>query len=1258
MQPQPPLPRALRSAAAAAAAAIVNSSSSPSPDRFYNGSEGSSESGGLGEWPELLEAMVSALEGRGGGGNNGNDAAAAAVAALEALVAIAEDSPLSLSTPLPARAAVALAAQTPLDALVPRLVSLCRPGIVADDDARCGAAEALNLIVSVGIGASGSGQSSTPSLDLALPGTPPPSPLAPSVAACLPRLAAALFDLLSDATCARGRRAGAAGLVQLVVLAPGTLAVGPAASALVAAFVAASGDADAAVALEAAELWPALADVAPDSPPLRDALPALLPLLLKNMVYADDDEEVAEAEAAEAEASTLQWQQRRQSNGQASCSSGHGSRSLSAYAAHDPTRDSELAPFVSRSRRAMSGSNGGNENGGGGGGEENDENDENESGGSDSATTWNLRKASAAALDVLATTFGDELLPLVTPSIREGLAAVDEEEEEESAEQDAERRRRRAAKRRSEKFTRSSESPSLPSTLDVDGGSDDSDDDPASGLAWRRREASVLALGAIAEGCGPALAPHLPDLSALLLPCLAHPRPLLRSIACWALSRYCRWLALAAGASAADAAAASNSNGNASSSPSPSASSSLPVTEETAAASELLDAVLSGLASAAACDPNPRVQEAACSGLATLVEEMGGSVAVMGSSSGADPSSNKGNGAPFDESGSSNLWQRGCPACDADRARASELEAEASARGGFGNAEASALLPPLALLPQDRHLAGHRPPRLRVVSSALAAAARSYGRKPARMLYDAVATLADAAGPALGEEPCARAALVPALLERMRAMPDCDGSGGGGSGNGFGDRELLPLLECLTAAAAAMGPGFALCAGACLDRAVAVLSRGIEARSKNLREAAEAASRAFAAIGAAASGSPRNGETDDDRMFGDDGDDDLSAAAAAAASAAAAVLPPSSPPRNSSSSLALSTTTSSNDEASFVAAAVAAAAAMGPERDFVVGALDLISGVAEGMGKGISRFFSVQDPGTSSSSPSLSNGSAAAGTTTRLGAILLPALLRAADDPDADVRQSAFALAGDLARSCPALLAPAAADVVALATEGLSAARAGSPDAVSAANNAAWALGEVAVALPSAVAALADAAANAAAVGSPQSSGSFSTSTLYSFSAHLPPSRVLPTAAERLSALLCAPPGAAPRSLLENAAISLGRLALVAPVALAPGADAPFVARWCSALRAVRDDVEKEHAFLGLAALLRANPAAGAPPAFASLCEAVTSWRLPLRSRPLAEELASLMRAYRAGAGPHAWDAAVSGLNAGVREKLGAMCGV
>lgn len=43
-----------------------------------------------------------------------------------------------------------------------------------------------------------------------------------------------------------------------------------------------------------------------------------------------------------------------------------------------------------------------------------------EGGGKDGAL-WNLRKCSAAALDVLSTVFSEELLPFVTPTVRERL---------------------------------------------------------------------------------------------------------------------------------------------------------------------------------------------------------------------------------------------------------------------------------------------------------------------------------------------------------------------------------------------------------------------------------------------------------------------------------------------------------------------------------------------------------------------------------------------------------------------------------------------------------------------------------------------------------------------------------------------------------------------------------------------------------------------------------------------------------------------
>ena len=63
---------------------------------------------------------------------------------------------------------------------------------------------------------------------------------------------------------------------------------------------------------------------------------------------------------------------------------------------------------------------------------------------------------------------------------------------------------------------------------------------------WRARESAILALGAISEGCAQGLLPYLADMVGMLLPKLRDPRPLVRSITCWALSRYSHWIVQAA----------------------------------------------------------------------------------------------------------------------------------------------------------------------------------------------------------------------------------------------------------------------------------------------------------------------------------------------------------------------------------------------------------------------------------------------------------------------------------------------------------------------------------------------------------------------------------------------------------------------------------------------------------------------------------------------------------------------------------------
>ena len=86
-------------------------------------------------------------------------------------------------------------------------------------------------------------------------------------------------------------------------------------------------------------------------------------------------------------------------------------------------------------------------------------------------------------------------------------------------------------------------------------------------------------------------------------------------------------------------------------------------------------------------------------------------------------------------------------------------------------------------------------------------------------------------------------------------------------------------------------------------------------------------------------------------------------------------------------------------------------------------------------------------------------------------------------------------------------------------------------------------------------------------------------------------------------------------------------MAWICPAALAPHLG-HFCAAWCGALRSIRDDVEKEHAFLGLAALLRLNPEA-ALDAWSELCEALASWR-HIRCEGLLNELTQLLHLYKA----------------------------
>ena len=95
------------------------------------------------------------------------------------------------------------------------------------------------------------------------------------------------------------------------------------------------------------------------------------------------------------------------------------------------------------------------------------------------------------------------------------------------------------------------------------------------------------------------------------------------------------------------------------------------------------------------------------------------------------------------------------------------------------------------------------------------------------------------------------------------------------------------------------------------------------------------------------------------------------------------------------------------------------------------------------------------------------------------------------------------------------------------------------------------------------------------------------------------------------------------RSIIENSAITLGRVAWMCPEQVAPHL-AHFCAAWCNALRGIRDDTEKEHAFMGLCSVIRLNPEP-AMAAFGAVAAAVVSWR-QVKCEVLANSLAQVMQ--------------------------------
>ncbi|KAJ7503141.1 armadillo-type protein [Mycena galericulata] len=263
-----------------------------------------------------------------------------------------------------------------------------------------------------------------------------------------------------------------------------------------------------------------------------------------------------------------------------------------------------------------------------------------------------------------------------------------------------------------------------------------------------------------------------------------------------------------------------------------------------------------------------------------------------------------------------------------------------------------------------------------------------------------------------------------------------------------------------------------------------------------------------------------------------------------------------------------------------------------PDKAFLVVALDLLSGLTQGLGMELQPLVAASNPN------------------------LLALLTVCLKHPQAPVRQSAYALVGDMAMGCFVLLRPHMPGIMAELTLQLDP----EPkfDFISASNNAAWSVGEVAL----------------------------------RYGRDDPEFKqwVNPLIA-RLIPILLHPK--APRSLHENAAVSIGRIGLTHPDLVAPHLP-EFAQAWCQALYEIRDNEEKDSAFRGFCTLVQANPP-GIAKSLLWFCNAIVRWNQP--SPELNEMFQTLLQGFKQH-DPAAWAAQIALFPQPIQERLATRYGV
>jgi len=255
-----------------------------------------------------------------------------------------------------------------------------------------------------------------------------------------------------------------------------------------------------------------------------------------------------------------------------------------------------------------------------------------------------------------------------------------------------------------------------------------------------------------------------------------------------------------------------------------------------------------------------------------------------------------------------------------------------------------------------------------------------------------------------------------------------------------------------------------------------------------------------------------------------------------------------------------------------------------PDKDFMIVALDLLSGLAEGLKTHIESLVSSSN--------------------------IMQLLFQCIQDGMPEVRQSSFALLGDLTKACFVHVQPCIQEFMPVLAHNLN------PEYISVCNNATWAAGEISVKLAGDMA------------------------------------PYIPGILHPLVNIINRPH--TPKTLLENTAITIGRMGLVCPNIVAPSLD-QFVRPWCTSLRNIRDNDEKDSAFRGMCHMISVNPQ-GVSNDFIFFCDAVASWVNP--QADLKDMFTKILHSFKAQVGDKAWADFSQQFPAPLKERLGSNYGV